>query len=206
MRYETSSPTRHRSEGAAHLVLPRNVSFIDQHEAVFEAMIAGWIKQQTSRQLKNDTINQRIRTLKRFREHADNFPWVWKPATLEDFVAELTTRRVSVSTIRLHQGAIRLFLEFVTDRRYGWVQECERRFGTSPSQICHEWNTVQHRDEYEGQPTRRPLTFDELQALFDFADSRVESIRALKRKGSLSAFRDATMFKVQYAWAFAAAK
>jgi hypothetical protein len=52
---------------------------------------------------------------------------------------------------------------------------------------CREWTPVaQHSPlgvtEFEGQPHRRPLTYDEVQALFDAADGRVEEIRA--RSGS----------------------
>ncbi len=32
--------------------------------------------------------------------------------------------------------------------------------------------------KHEGDPSRRPLTYDEIQALFDPADARVEQIRA----------------------------
>jgi hypothetical protein len=36
-----------------------------------------------------------------------------------------------------------------------------------PAQIRHEWNTAAHVSDYEGDPRRRPLTYDEVQALFD---------------------------------------
>lgn len=34
----------------------------------------------------------------------------------------------------------------------------------APVQICHEWNTAAHLNEYEGKPERRPMTHEELQA------------------------------------------
>ncbi len=46
-----------------------------------------------------------------------------------------------------------------------------------------------HVTEFEGQPHRRPLTYDEVQALFDAADGRVEQIRSRGRKGALAAQR-----------------
>ena len=39
---------------------------------------------------------------------------------------------------------------------------------------------------------RRPLTYDEVQALFDAAVSRVGESRSRHRKGALAALRDAT--------------
>ncbi|MGN9789110.1 hypothetical protein ACTMTF_47500 [Nonomuraea sp. ZG12] len=44
--------------------------------------------------------------------------------------------------------------------------------------------------EFEGQPARRPLTYEEVQALFDAADGRVEDKRERGRKGALTAMRD----------------
>jgi integrase len=93
-----------------------------------------------------------------------------------------------------------MFMDYVTDARYEWPAECERRFGTYPVQICHEWNTVGHVADYEGRPTNRPLSREELQVFFDAADERVVRIRRQGRKGWLAAFRDATLWKVTYGW------
>ena len=51
-----------------------------------------------------------------------------------------------------------------------------------------------------GLPHRRPLTYDEVQALFDAADGRVEEIRSRGRKGALAAQRDAALLKTIYAF------
>ena len=68
------------------------------------------------------------------------------------------------------------------------------------TQIFHEDNRVAHTVDYEGQPGRRPLTYDELQALFDAVDGRVELARARGRKGALTAMRDAALIKTIYAF------
>jgi integrase len=47
---------------------------------------------------------------------------------------------------------------------------------------------------------RRAFTVAELQALFDYADDQVAQSRAAGRKGWLSLFRDATLFKVAYSY------
>ena len=67
-------------------------------------------------------------------------------------------------------------------------------------QVFHEWNTVVHVTDYEGAAGRRPLTYDEVQALFDAADARVEEIRRRGRKGALAAMRDAALLKTVYAF------
>lgn len=46
----------------------------------------------------------------------------------------------------------------------------------------------------------RAFTVDELQAFFDRADEAVVLAQSRGRKGAFSAFRDATLFKVAYAW------
>jgi site-specific recombinase XerD len=66
--------------------------------------------------------------------------------------------------------------------------------------ICHEWNTIAHLSEYEGNPEARPFSREELQAFLDHADEQVERAVRSGRKGALCAYRDATLFKVVYAW------
>ena len=189
-------------EGAAHLVLAQGVRHLDEAPAVFEAMLAGWERQQRSRYLQAATIGPRLRMIRRFAEFTGLYPWQWGAAEVEEFTASLVSgpRPLAHSTVRGYQMALQLFCEFVTDRRYGWAEECQRRFGRPPVQVCHEWNTVAHLAEFEGRPGRRALTYDEVQVLFDAADARVAQIRARGRKGALAALRDAAVLKVIYAY------
>ena len=48
------------------------------------------------------------------------------------------------------------------------------------------------------RPARSAAT--ELQRFLDYADEQVERAVRAKRKGALAAYRDATLFKVVYAW------
>jgi site-specific recombinase XerD len=52
----------------------------------------------------------------------------------------------------------------------------------------------------ESEPTKRAFTLEEIQAFFDHADDAVLRVRDAGRKGWLPAFRDATVFKVAYAF------
>lgn len=105
-----------------------------------------------------------------------------------------------VSTAWIYEISLRQFLAFVTDPRYGWPPECRERFGVTPTQLLHESNSIVHVTEHEGNPRRRPLTYDEIHALFDAADARVEQIRAHHRKGATAAMRDAALLKTIYAF------
>lgn len=66
--------------------------------------------------------------------------------------------------------------------------------------IAHEWNTIAHLNDYEGNPEARPFTRAELQRFLDYADDQVERAVTSKRKGALAAYRDAVLFKVVYGW------
>jgi integrase/recombinase XerC len=188
--------------GSARLTLLDGVVHLDEGAAVFEAMLAGWAVQQKSRLLADATVAPRLSLLRRFAEYADSFPWAWGPDDIEDFTVSLMSgeQRLAPSTIRSYHLTLRMFCDYLCDARYGWVHECRDRFDQVPSQPCHEWNTVTHLNEYEGNPARRPFTYDELQALFDYLDDRIDRVVRSGRKGALVALRDAQMIKTAYAF------
>lgn len=189
--------------GSAHLVLASGVVHLDEQAAVFEAMLGGWQRQQQSRLLAEGTIAPRLLLLRRFVEFAQVYPWQWTAGDVEDFTVSLMSgqSRLAPSTIRGYHLVLRMFCDYLLDARYGWVAACDVRFaGAIPSQVCHDYNTAAHLSEYEGRPGRRPFTYDELQHLFDFLDTRVEAIRRSGRKGALAALRDAQMIKTCYAF------
>jgi site-specific recombinase XerD len=188
--------------GSAHLLLARNVVHLDPAAAVFEAMKEGWARQQSARFLRASTIDPRVRMIERFAEFSGQYPWQWTPADGEAFIAHLRsgTKPIRMSTARTYEVTIELFMEYVLDSRYAWVQTCVERFGEVPQSVFHEGNSVLHTVEYEGDLRRRPLTYDEIQALFDAADARPAKIRSQGRKGSLAALRDAAVIKTVYAY------
>jgi integrase/recombinase XerC len=188
--------------GSARLVLVEGVVHLNEQEAVFEAMLEGWARQQRSRRLGESTIRMRDRLIRRFAQFAECYPWVWRAADVEDFTVSLTSGkdRLALSTIRGYHLALRMFCDYLVDARYEWTRQCRDRFNQLPVQVCHEWNTVAHLNEYEGRPQRRPLTYEELQRLLDYLDDRVDRIATMGRKGSASALRDALMIKTTYAY------
>ncbi|WP_449191957.1 tyrosine-type recombinase/integrase [Actinoplanes subglobosus] len=175
------------------------VRHLDPAEAMFAAMLTGWDRQQASRMLAASTRKQRTDAVRRFAQFVGSYPWQWTPVDVEEWTTELRGGRAH-STIRGYQNDVALFCSFITDARYGWADRCEQDFGTHPVQIFHEWDTARHTSDHEARPEVRPFTRDELQEFFDFADEQVDQARRLNRKGWLAAFRDATLFKVTYAW------
>lgn len=188
--------------GSARLELVEGVSLLHPEDAVLGAMLRGWEQQLLGgRRMAQRTVRAYLGTVNRFLAFTDEYPWLWTAAHFDEWMAELVgARQRKKSTLRNYQGAVRDFCTYLTSPHYKWPEECEKRFGTHPVQICHEWNTVGHLVDYEGDPDRRPLNRTELQQLLDYADDRVGLAVKRGRKGALTAYRDATVLKVAYGW------
>ena len=165
--------------GAASETLAEGVIHLDPEPSVFDAMLQGWAAQMASRGLKRTTMQSALWLVRRFAAYTNDYPWHWQPADVDEFCAWLSSGKQprAVSTLRGYQIQLSLFCEYVCDPRYGWLASCQERFGSQPQQVCTEQNRAQHVDNYEGDPGRRPLTPEELQAFFDYADEEVERIR-----------------------------
>ena len=188
-------------DGAGRLHLVDSIPVLRPDEQVLQKMLDGWRNQQLSRNLQFATIDQRLRVVQGFMNHVNEDPWNWTPAMVEEFSADLRmVKKVSHSTLRGHHSALRAFTQYISDPQYGFVEACEKFFGTHPSQVFFDWNTAPHVEEYDGQPAKRPYTREEIVALFDHADDEVERIGSSSRKGWQSAYRDAVMMKVAYAY------
>lgn len=188
--------------GAASLQIAPGVAFLREEDVVLQAMLDGWTAQMVGgRGLRRQSAKSVVAMVTRFQEHSNEWPWNWTSAMFDEWMADLVSaRQLAPSTIRSYQQAVRAFCGYLCSPHYGWDAECETRFGSHPSQICHDENTNRHLQGYEGSPGRRPLTRDELQQFLDRVDGEVESRLGLGRKGALLAYRDATLFKVMYGW------
>ncbi|MBP2266200.1 integrase [Pseudarthrobacter sp. PvP004] len=188
-------------DGSGRVHLVESLPLLHPEQQTFEEMLSGWRNQQLSRNLQFGTIDQRIRFVQRFMEHVNEFPWRWSPAHVEEYFGDLRSiRKLAHSTLRGQQSALRQFNSYVANPDYGWDVVCERRFGTHPAQVFFDWNTATHAEEFEGRPSKRPFTKDELQRLFDYADDQVEIIQASGRKGWKAAYRDSVMLKIAYSY------
>jgi len=193
-------------DGDAPAVLARvfgaGVRPLRVEQAIFDAMLEGWRRQQLSRGSKLRTIDANVAIVCRVRDHVDAWPWEWRAEDVEQFVADLAVgpppRRPA--TLRNYQSRLRAFLSFASDERYPWPVVCRHEFGRAPVQLFDARNLIVHVDDWEADPGRRALSRGELQAFFDFCDAQVAGRRALRRKGALAALRDAALFKVAYGW------
>jgi integrase/recombinase XerC len=168
--------------------------------ALFEKVLEGWRFQQSARNLAPRTKHIREVLVRRMVRELECWPWEWRPLQLEEWFDDLAIRGMRRSTRRGYQVTLRLFLDYLTDSRYPWSAICARELGKPPVQVFDDLNLMRHLDDYEGDPSKRPLTEEELDALFAFCDAEFERRRRLGRKGALTAFRDAVIFKTLYAW------
>ena len=145
----------------------------------------------------------RERLVRRFVEFTNEYPWNWTPAHVDEWTLSLTgEKRLAPSTIRGYQTRSSAVQRVRVDARYGWVPACEEAFGPgfSGGDLPRVEHASPHLNDYEGNPEARPFTREELQRFLDYADDQVERAVRAKRKGALAAYRDATLFKVVYAW------
>ena len=73
--------------GAAHLELVSGVAQLRPEDAMFDAMLRGWRAQQKSRGLKDETIGDRERLIRRFCEFTNEYPWQWTPGHMDEWSA-----------------------------------------------------------------------------------------------------------------------
>lgn len=118
--------------GSVELCLVEGLLHLDERKAVLDAMVEGWVTQMTSRGLKVETVRSGRWMVRRFAEFTNEYPWQWSPTDLEAFTMSLRSRAKPLewSTIRGYQNQLGTFMSFVTDSRYGWAADCEKRFGT----------------------------------------------------------------------------
>jgi integrase/recombinase XerC len=57
---------------SAAALLAENVALLDPEERVFEAMLAGWVRQQQARALRAETIRSRVSIVTRMHVHTNS--------------------------------------------------------------------------------------------------------------------------------------
>jgi hypothetical protein len=146
--------------GAAGLELLDGVVHLDPAPAVFEAMLTGWTRQQRTRFLKDrGTIEPRIALVRRRADFSSQYPWEWGPAEAEAFVVHLRSPRgkrgpIVVSTARGYENTLRMFMEYVTDRRYGGATQEDIR--QSFASTHRKSSSLTRRSFHGGVSSARP--------------------------------------------------
>jgi site-specific recombinase XerD len=170
-------------------------------DAVFAELMAGWRRQQLSRNIQQGTIQKHAQDVFRFVDLSGHFPWEWTVGDVDEVFAHArSVQNLAQSTVRSYQTSVKLFCDFVADPAYDWNELCDRSFGSTVSQVVTEFNRARHVQRNEQQPEKRPFTRRELQDFFDLADLEVERVLNSRRKGAVTAYRDSVAFKTAYAW------
>src|SRR6266545_5123724 len=105
--------------GSARLELVEGVALLHPEDAVLEAMLRGWERQQRGgRRLQPKTISARAGCVRQFVEFADEYPWNWTAAHVDEWMTHLISALGRAeSTIRTYQGTLRQFCDYLTDPR-----------------------------------------------------------------------------------------
>ena len=76
--------------GAARLELLDGVALLHPEDAVLDAMLAGWEKQQRGgRRLLQSTIDARRNRVRQLVELTNEYPWRWTAAHMDEWMAHL---------------------------------------------------------------------------------------------------------------------
>ena len=171
-------------------------------DAVWEAVLEGWTAQQVARYFKPKTIQANLQAARSLVAFTGRRPWDWHAEDVDRYFAALLSepRALRPVTVRGYQARLRGLMGYLVDERYPWVAICRQEFGRVPVQLFDDRYGLAHLTGYEGDPRRRPLTVDELEAFFACLDARITRRRGLGRKGELSVWRDQALFKVMFAW------
>jgi len=122
-------------------------------EAVFEKMIEGFVEHQQARALQPDTITGRVRTVRQLQAFADAFPWEWNAPIFDRWSATVATA-VAHSTLGRSSFSCARFSPISPTRSTSGPSVCLDVFGTFPTGVLAELNTVRHSQGYVGQPSR----------------------------------------------------
>ncbi|MFI1154942.1 hypothetical protein [Streptomyces sp. NPDC020817] len=92
------------------LVMPGNARALDPAPALFDAMRAGWTRQQQSRLLARKTIADQMSLVRRFALFNGMYPWEWTAEDVEAyFSAQMSSQSpLAHSTVRGQQSDLRL--------------------------------------------------------------------------------------------------
>jgi integrase/recombinase XerC len=184
--------------GDRHLRLVQANQQQGRQNEMFNEMLRGYATMLLAAGRDRGSVGKLLQMLRGFVVWADAWPWEWTAQDVDEWSADMRDRGLALSTLRNRQGVVRRFCEYAVNPQYPWLERCREEFGQVPEQVCHEWNTIRHIEEYDHLPERREISRDELRTLFDHVDDRVERMVNANHKSAAISWRDATMFKVQY--------
>ncbi len=76
------------------------VSFLRAEERVLEAMLEGWRAQMLACGLCTSSVQNACRTVQRFDEHCNEYPWSWRAQHVDEFFADQRSRTDTSSRCR----------------------------------------------------------------------------------------------------------
>ena len=109
-------------------------------------------------------------------------------------------RNLAFATINGREAQIRRFVTDISEYPWRWTAALVDEWLGDQRSVHHLRQSTIRGKAITGRGGLRAFSVEELQAFFDCADELVVASRQRGRKGWLAGFRDATLFKVAYAW------
>ena len=139
-------------------------------QRLFDEIVAAWVQRRTGalrHHIKSVTRDASI--VRDFTAHSALPPWAWTEDAFDAWCQHLAhDRKLQVSSQRHYQGAIRVFLDYLTGN-VKFRNDIRRLYGKEPCQICNDENCIPHNVENERstQHERRALTHSEIDRFFE---------------------------------------
>jgi len=115
------------------MLVDPDIGLFRADERVFTATLDGWQAQMPARGLTTETIKQRCQLLERFQRFTGEFPWQWRPADIDEFLADLRSgeKPTSLNPLCSYSNAVAMFCSFLTHPGYGWAESSDHKPKTS---------------------------------------------------------------------------
>ena len=167
-----------------------------------EALVCQMLKAYSDRRLgaqrhREKSVARDLRVIREFLAFCRTSPWRWTEQDFERWCCALAARKIAVSTQRHYQGAIRVFLQYLSEN-VKFQTDVRRQYGVSLTQICHADNCIPHVVERELARERPWFTHDEIDRLFDALDDAIAEAARFGGKDLRPLQRDKAMFFLIY--------
>jgi integrase/recombinase XerC len=169
-----------------------------EERALFQLMLNSYCEHRAACNDADATLVARVSTITMIVRKTQKWAWEWDPLLLDSYAALRRAEGIAPTTRRGEQERIGGFIAYLNDPVYRWSERAARA-GIDFHGIITPAAHILHFEEHESGIEVRPATRSEIQTLFDFMDAEIDR-RAFGGKGVLEAYREATMFRVAYAY------
>lgn len=166
--------------------------------ALFENMLEAWSRRRVGNNHRKKSISGDITIVREFTAFTNKAPWYWDEDDFDSWCEELgVARGLAPSSQRKYQGAIRIFLEYISNN-VKFKNEVRRLYNITLKQICNEENCIPHVSEKELSNERRAFSHQQISIFFDAIDRSISEAARFNSKDLRPLQRDKVIFYTLY--------